>query len=89
VAPCGTFLQFGVTAPSTTVEIEPYRIYNKEITITGSMAVLHSFERAAELLGTGLLDADVFISDRLPLSHFEEALARAQRGIGRKIQLIP
>jgi threonine dehydrogenase-like Zn-dependent dehydrogenase len=89
VAPGGTFLQFGVTAVSTKVEIEPYRIYNKEITITGSMAVLHSYERAAELFATGVLDPEVFISDRLPLNDFEEALSRFQRGVGRKIQLIP
>jgi 2-desacetyl-2-hydroxyethyl bacteriochlorophyllide A dehydrogenase len=89
VAPGGTFLQFGVTAVSTRVEIEPYRIYNKEITITGSMAVLHSFERAAELFATGLLNPDIFISHRLPLTDFAEALALFQRGIGRKIQLIP
>lgn len=89
VAPGGTFLQFGVTATSTRVEIEPYRIYNKEITITGSMAVLHSFERAADLFATGLLDPNVFISDRLPLADFEEALTRFQHGIGRKIQLLP
>jgi 2-desacetyl-2-hydroxyethyl bacteriochlorophyllide A dehydrogenase len=89
VAPGGTFLQFGVTATSTRVEIEPYHIYNKEITITGSMAVLHSFERAAELFATGLLAPDVFISDRLPLSGVEDALTRFQAGIGRKIQLTP
>ena len=89
VAPGGTFLQFGVTATSARVEIEPYHIYNKEITITGSMAVLHSFERATELFATGLLDPDVFISDRLPLIDFEDALTRFQAGIGRKIQLIP
>ena len=89
VAPGGTFLQFGVAPTSARVEIQPYHIYNKEITITGSMAVLHSFERAAELLATGLLDPDVFISDRLPLADFEDALTRFQQGIGRKIQLIP
>jgi 2-desacetyl-2-hydroxyethyl bacteriochlorophyllide A dehydrogenase len=89
VAPGGTFLQFGVTAPSARVEIEPYHIYNKEITVTGSMAVLHSFERAADLFATGLLDPDIFISDRLPLTDVDEALTRFQRGIGRKIQLIP
>jgi 2-desacetyl-2-hydroxyethyl bacteriochlorophyllide A dehydrogenase len=53
VAPGGTFLQFGVASYDTRVTIEPYRIYNKEITITGSMAVLHSFERAAELFAAG------------------------------------
>ena len=42
------------TRPAAT--IEPYRIYNQEITITGSMAVLHSYERAAELFATGVLD---------------------------------
>jgi 2-desacetyl-2-hydroxyethyl bacteriochlorophyllide A dehydrogenase len=89
VAPGGTFLQFGVTAYSTRVEIDPYRIYNKEITITGSMAVLHSYERAAELFATGILDADIFISDRLPLEEYADAIDRFRRGQGRKIQVVP
>jgi 2-desacetyl-2-hydroxyethyl bacteriochlorophyllide A dehydrogenase len=89
VAPGGTFLQFGVASYDTRVTIEPYRIYNKEITITGSMAVLHSFERAAELFAAGVLDPDVFISDRLPLDDYAEALARFKRGEGRKIQVRP
>jgi 2-desacetyl-2-hydroxyethyl bacteriochlorophyllide A dehydrogenase len=89
VAPAGTFLQFGVASYDTRVTIEPYRIYNKEITITGSMAVLHSFERAAELFAAGVLDPDVFISDRLPLEDYAEALARFKRGEGRKIQVLP
>jgi 2-desacetyl-2-hydroxyethyl bacteriochlorophyllide A dehydrogenase len=89
VAPGGTFLQFGVSSAATTVTIEPYRIYNKEITITGSMAVLHSFERAAELFATGILDPDIFISDRFPLADYAEALDRFKRGEGRKIQVLP
>ena len=89
VAPGGTFLQFGVSPAGTKVTIDPYRIYNKEITITGSMAVLHSFERAAELFATGILDPDVFISDRLPLARYAEALTRFKRGEGRKIQVLP
>ena len=60
--------------------IEPYRIYNQEITITGSMAVLHSFERAAELFADGVLDPEVFISDRLPLDDYAEALDQFKRG---------
>jgi 2-desacetyl-2-hydroxyethyl bacteriochlorophyllide A dehydrogenase len=89
VAPAGTFLQFGVAAYATRVTIDPYRIYNKEITITGSMAVLHSFERAADLFAAGVLDPDTFISDRLPLADYAEALARFKRGEGRKIQVLP
>jgi 2-desacetyl-2-hydroxyethyl bacteriochlorophyllide A dehydrogenase len=89
VAPAGTFLQFGVSAYSTRVQIEPYRIYNKEITITGSMAVLHSFERAAELFAAGVLDPQVFISHRLPLEDYPQALAMFAAGQGRKIQVLP
>jgi threonine dehydrogenase-like Zn-dependent dehydrogenase len=89
VAPGGTFLQFGVADHAARVTIEPYRIYNKEITITGSMAVLHSYERAAELFLTGVLDPDVLITDRLPLEQYAEALDRFAAGQGLKIQVNP
>ena len=85
----GTFLQFGVADYAARASIEPYRIYNQEITITGSMAVLHSFDRAAELFAAGVLDPDVFISDRLPLEEYPAALAQFAAGIGRKIQVVP
>jgi 2-desacetyl-2-hydroxyethyl bacteriochlorophyllide A dehydrogenase len=89
VAKGGTFLQFGVSDYSARVTIEPYRIYNEEITITGSMAVLHSFERAADLFATGVLDPEVFISDRVPLDDYATALDQFKAGVGRKIQVLP
>ncbi|MEU5895365.1 zinc-dependent alcohol dehydrogenase family protein [Streptomyces venezuelae] len=89
VAKAGTFLQFGVADYATRVKIDPYRIYNQEITITGSMAVLHSYERAAELFAAGVLDPDVFISDRLPLAEYPQALDRFAAGMGRKIVVVP
>ncbi|MEV4655985.1 zinc-dependent alcohol dehydrogenase family protein [Micromonospora sp. NPDC049301] len=85
----GTFLQFGVADYDARAVIEPYRIYNQEITITGSMAVLHSFERAADLFAQGVLDPEVFISDRLSLDRYPEALDRFAAGSGRKIQVRP
>jgi 2-desacetyl-2-hydroxyethyl bacteriochlorophyllide A dehydrogenase len=85
----GTFLQFGVADYATRATIEPYRIYNQEITITGSMAVLHSYERAADLFATGVLDPEVFISDRLPLDMYPQALEQFAAGVGRKIQVLP
>ncbi|MCG7202644.1 zinc-dependent alcohol dehydrogenase family protein [Streptomyces arenae] len=85
----GTYLQFGVADYATRATIDPYRIYNQEITITGSMAVLHSYERAAELFAGGVLDADIFISDRLPLADYAEAVRQFKAGKGRKIQVLP
>jgi 2-desacetyl-2-hydroxyethyl bacteriochlorophyllide A dehydrogenase len=89
VGPGGTFLQFGVADYAARATIEPYRIYNKEITITGSMAVLHSYERAAELFAAGVLDPQVFITDRLPLDQYAEALDRFKAGGGLKTQVLP
>jgi threonine dehydrogenase-like Zn-dependent dehydrogenase len=85
----GTFLQFGVADYAARAVIEPYRIYNQEITITGSMAVLHSYERAAELFAEGVLDPKVFISDRLPLTDYPRAIERFRAGLGRKILVVP
>jgi 2-desacetyl-2-hydroxyethyl bacteriochlorophyllide A dehydrogenase len=85
----GTFLQFGVSAEQAVARWSPFRIYNQEITITGSMAVLHSFERAAELFAQGVLDPDVMISDRYPLEAYEAALQQFKKGVGRKVQVTP
>jgi threonine dehydrogenase-like Zn-dependent dehydrogenase len=85
----GTYLQFGVADKDAKVSIEPYRIYNQEITITGSMAVLHSYERAAELFATGIIPAEVFISHRHPLERTAEAFDLFKAGGSRKVQIIP
>ena len=89
VGPAGTFLQFGVAGYATRVTIEPFRIYNKEITITGSMAVLHSYERAAELFAAGVLDPATFITGRLPLPDYKLAIDRFAAGQGLKTQVLP
>jgi 2-desacetyl-2-hydroxyethyl bacteriochlorophyllide A dehydrogenase len=85
----GTYLQFGVADYAARATIEPYRIYNQEITITGSMAVLHSYERAAELFAAGVLDPAVFITDRWPLDQYAAALAHFGAGGGLKTQVLP
>jgi 2-desacetyl-2-hydroxyethyl bacteriochlorophyllide A dehydrogenase len=85
----GTLLQFGVASPAATVTINPYLIYNHEITVTGSMAVLHSFERAAELFAAGVIDPDVFITGRYPLGEYRAALDNFAAGHGLKTQVVP
>jgi 2-desacetyl-2-hydroxyethyl bacteriochlorophyllide A dehydrogenase len=85
----GTFLQFGVASYDARVAIEPYEIYRREITITGSMAVLHTFDRAGQLMAAGVLDPEVFVSHRFPLDSYAEALAQFRAGIGRKILIEP
>ena len=85
----GTFLQFGVSEMGARARFSPYRVYHEEITIVGSMAVLNSYERAAEMFVSGVLNPAVMISDRYPLDAYPEALEQFKRGIGRKIQVNP
>lgn len=89
VAPGGTFQQFGVSATGAVARFSPYRVYNSEIRIVGSMAVLHSFERAGELFAAGVLRPEVMISHRFPLDGYPEAIAQFKAGVGRKVQVQP
>lgn len=85
----GTFLQFGVTAPDARVQVDPYRIFTDEITITGSMAVLHSFERAGDLFSAGALDPRTFITERFSLEEYPAAVEAFRAGAGLKVQVQP
>jgi 2-desacetyl-2-hydroxyethyl bacteriochlorophyllide A dehydrogenase len=89
VARGGTFLVFGVSPAEATARFSPFRIYNEEITVIGSMAVLRSFGRAVELLGSGAIDAAPLLTHRLPLESFDAAVAQVRAGEGLKVQLSP
>ncbi|HEX4216101.1 MAG TPA: zinc-dependent alcohol dehydrogenase family protein [Candidatus Dormibacteraeota bacterium] len=85
----GTFLQFGVASAGATARYSPFRVYNDEITIVGSMAVLHSFERALDLLVGGVLDCEAMITNRLPLDEYTTAIETFRQGGGLKVQVRP
>lgn len=85
----GTFQQFGVAAAEAQATFSPFRVYNDEITIVGSMAVLHSFGRAVELMGRGVVDAEAMLSHTFPLAAYPEALDTFRAGTGRKLQVVP
>lgn len=84
----GTFLQFGVSDPARKAAFSPYRVYNSEIDIIGSMAVHNSFQPAIDLLASGL-DLDPLVSDVFGLDDFDTAVAAFRAGTGRKIHLAP
>jgi 2-desacetyl-2-hydroxyethyl bacteriochlorophyllide A dehydrogenase len=85
----GTFLQFGVAAHDAVATWSPHRVYRDEIRIVGSMAVLNSFDRAAELFAAGVVDPDAIISHRVALSDYASAIAGFRAGQGLKTQVQP
>jgi 2-desacetyl-2-hydroxyethyl bacteriochlorophyllide A dehydrogenase len=84
----GTFLQFGVASYAARATIAPYKIFRHEITITGSLATLNSYDRAVDLFAAGAIPPEIFISDRLPLDRYPEAIELFKTGNGRKIQVV-
>lgn len=89
VAKGGTYLQFGVAAPTARVEIDPYRIYEHELRIIGAVCPLHSFARSADLLANGTVDAATLISDVYPVGDYRRALTAFATGQSRKVLIDP
>jgi len=89
VARGGTFLMFGVANADATASFSPFKVYNDEIKIIGSMAVLHSFERALTLLAKGVIDSEAMITSRFKLDEYSKAIDTFLAGTGLKIQVSP
>jgi len=85
----GRLMVFGVASGDATVSLSPFRIYNDELTVLGSMAVLHSFGPAVELMAAGAIDAKAMLTHEFPLDGFGDALATVRRGEGVKSQVLP
>ncbi|MBB5156426.1 zinc-dependent alcohol dehydrogenase family protein [Saccharopolyspora phatthalungensis] len=85
----GRLLVFGVAPAEARISLSPFRIYNDEITIVGSMAVLHSYGAALNLVASGAIDTSALLTDTLPLEDFPKALDLMRSGAGLKVQVLP
>jgi NADPH2:quinone reductase len=85
----GRLLIFGVASEDTRVSLSPFRIYNDEITVLGSMAVLNSFGAAADLMAAGIVETSPLLGPPFALDQFPEALASVRGGEGIKLQVAP
>ncbi len=85
----GKMMIFGVTPEDARVSVSPFRFYNDEITLVGSMAVLFTFQPAIELLRAGAIALEPLLTHTFPLNEFGEALDTMRRGEGVKVQVLP
>ncbi|HET8913159.1 MAG TPA: zinc-dependent alcohol dehydrogenase family protein [Ktedonobacteraceae bacterium] len=85
----GKFMIFGVAPAEASVSFSPFRIYNEEITIVGSMAVLFSFQAALDLLCGGIITTEAMLTSALPLEDFQKALNMVRQGEGIKTLILP
>jgi 2-desacetyl-2-hydroxyethyl bacteriochlorophyllide A dehydrogenase len=85
----GQLLVFGVAPAEASVSISPFRVYNDELTIVGSMAILRSFGKAVDLLASGAVDPGPLLGEPLPLEGFGEAVSQVRAGHGIKWHIRP
>jgi 2-desacetyl-2-hydroxyethyl bacteriochlorophyllide A dehydrogenase len=83
----GRLLIFGVTSGDAEISLSPFRIYNDEITVLGSMAVLNSFGAAADLMASGVIETGPLLGQPFALDEFPQALASVRHGEGIKVQV--
>ena len=83
----GKLLLFGVCPPGEKAAYDAFKIYNEEITILGSMAVLNSYGPAVDILAAGAVDAEQMVTHTLTLDEFPEAVDLFRQGAGLKIQI--
>lgn len=85
----GTLLIFGVAPAEARLPLPQFRVYNDEITVLGSMAVLHTFEPALRLMRSGAIATDTMVTKTYPLSGFATAIQAVRAREGLKIQVNP
>lgn len=85
----GKFMIFGVAPYEARISLSPFRIYNEEISVIGSMAVLFSFQAALDLIRGGIIRTSAMLTSALPLEDFPQALNQVRRGEGVKTTILP
>ncbi|HZL75360.1 MAG TPA: hypothetical protein VFB83_08285 [Propionibacteriaceae bacterium] len=85
----GTFQQFGVAPSDAQARFSQFRIYNDELTVVGSMEVLHSYARAMDMFVAGALNAKAMVSHAYALADYGKAIETFRAGTGRKVQIRP
>ncbi|MBA7566260.1 L-threonine 3-dehydrogenase [Candidatus Atribacteria bacterium 1244-E10-H5-B2] len=72
--PAGKILFFRVPPRGKVMTIEPFRLFNKELTIMSSYTSLRNSKQAIDLISVGRIVVKDLISHRLPLNELEGGL---------------
>ena len=86
----GKLLMFGVCAQGDRLEISPYDIYRRDLTILGSFSIRRTFLAALRMIEGGQLELSPLVGERLPLADLPRALEMVARGQSdRKLAIVP
>ncbi len=72
--PGGTVMFFGVAGEEIRVPVSPFRLYQREIRILSSMAILHTYPDAVDFVAKHAELLQPMVTDVVPLAKFAEAI---------------
>jgi 2-desacetyl-2-hydroxyethyl bacteriochlorophyllide A dehydrogenase len=89
--PGGKVLWFGVPPAGAEMNLEPFKIFRKGLTVLSSFTSVRNSHQALALLRSGRLRVDELISHRLPLQAFERGVELIEQGLEgvRKVMVLP
>jgi D-arabinitol dehydrogenase (NADP+) len=89
--PGGKILWFGVPPAGQPLEIEPFKVFRKGLTILSSFTSVRNSHQALALLQTGLVRVDDLVSHRLPLEQLQRGIETIEQGLEgvKKVLILP
>lgn len=85
----GKLLIFGVAPEEARVQISPYDLFQRDLSLIGSFSLNGTLPIALNWLETGRVQVKPLISHRLPLEALGQALAyKEQPGLGRALKVL-
>ena len=81
----GQVLMFGVGNPSSTFNVNTYKVYQRQLTIQGSFINPYTFENSVALLQSGDVDPLPLISNVLDFAHVEDFVSGKLGNISKAI----
>ena len=89
--PGGKVLWFGVPPSGQVMEIEPFKVFHKGLTVLSSFTSVRNSYKALDLLQSGRINLEGLVSHHLPLAELERGIHILEQGLEgvRKVQVLP
>lgn len=89
LGPRGRLIQMGVASPTASVELRPYEVFAKELSIIGSNSLAEKYEESAERMVDLHERLATLVTATYPLEEYAAALGAAQSPEQIKVQVRP
>jgi 2-desacetyl-2-hydroxyethyl bacteriochlorophyllide A dehydrogenase len=88
VRPAGKFLIFGVCPRDSRITVNPFELYNRQISIIASKMPPKTLPRAARLVEAGRIDVNAIVTQTWPLGRLDEAMDGFAKARDRQVKVM-